>query len=809
VKLHRLKLINFRQHQDTEIVFGDGVTGIIGPNGSGKTTLLEAISWAMYGPAAVRGDKDGVRNLRAKARSSVRVELEFGLGRHEFRVVRGLHSAELYQDGQPLANSIREVTDKVERLLGMRHDEFFNTYFTGQKELTVMARLGPTERAAFLSRVLGYDVLKTAQDRLREQRNAIAAEVKGLEAGLPDRAALEAERKAAAEHVAEARRAARAAEADRKTARAALDRDEPAWEAWVARRERVRSLDGERRIALQAIENARQEFSRLDRELTEAVRAREELRQRASELEPIANLKKELAVLERKQREAVARQGEEAQVAELRRAAEARERRLNELVAGAALEAAEADVVAAGKLRDEADRAAEQRRTEWVRSRQDAETKRAELRRQYDDVKEQQDRIKQLGPEGQCPTCKRPLGKEHAAEVLGMLENQLDSIKADGKFFKQLYEQLEAAPAPVVEAEAARAAALAALEHATARAGELRAQMEERARLDAEAARDAKRIAEITKRLAARPSGYDATRHDAVRTELARLEPVALEAAALTARAQRAEVLVGEAELAEKELSRREEGAQQIAAALTAEGFSEAEYNKARERHERASLALRAAELAVAETRGELTAAEQAGREAERRERERAAREDQVAGLKTRLRLHSELDRAYSDRRAELNAAMRPEIAELASGFLADLTDGRDEGLDLDENYQLIVLEDEKPKPVLSGGEEDVANLVLRLAISQLIAERAGQPLSLLVLDEVFGSLDESRRQHVLGLLRRLGDRFPQVVLITHIEQVRDGLDRVIRVEYDAGRGTSVVRDDTATLGVPDAGVAA
>jgi len=35
---------------------------------------------------------------------------------------------------------------------------------------------------------------------------------------------------------------------------------------------------------------------------------------------------------------------------------------------------------------------------------------------------------------------------------------------------------------------------------------------------------------------------------------------------------------------------------------------------------------------------------------------------------------------------------------------------------------------------------------------------------------------------------------------------VRDGLDRVLRVEYDAGRGTSVVRDDTATLGVRSAG---
>src|SRR5689334_23723209 len=45
---------------------------------------------------------------------------------------------------------------------------------------------------------------------------------------------------------------------------------------------------------------------------------------------------------------------------------------------------------------------------------------------------------------------------------------------------------------------------------------------------------------------------------------------------------------------------------------------------------------------------------------------------------------------------------------------------------------------------------------------------------SLLVLDEIFGSLDEGRRHHVLTLLRRLGDRFPQVILITHVEQIRE-----------------------------------
>ena len=385
----------------------------------------------------------------------------------------------------------------------------------------------------------------------------------------------------------------------------------------------------------------------------------------------------------------------------------------------------------------------------------------------------------------------------------------MQAIVDDGKYFRHRLEQLAQPPETVTTAEAAREALLVESRRASERAGELRAQLEERERAVAQRRGLESRARVLDGMIRARPTGYDPQRHDAIRAELTKLEPVALEAAKLAERAKRAEILVKEAELAEQALSVHERRARALAAAVAAERFSEQAFAAARERHDRAARALREAELAVAETRGELTAAEAGIREVERREAEHAARERQIAELKVRLRLHQELDRAFGDLRADLNAAMRPEIAELASGFLADLTDGRYEAVDLTEDYTVTILDDGVPKPVISGGEEDVANLVLRLAISQMIAERAGQPLTLLVLDEIFGSLDESRRQHVVGLLRRLADRFPQVVLITHIEQVREGLDRVMRVDYDAARGTSVVRDETATLGAADAGVAA
>ncbi|MGH7613180.1 MAG: AAA family ATPase [Gemmatimonadales bacterium] len=812
MELKRLRLENFRQFAETEIAFGPGITGIVGPNGSGKTTLLEAIAWAIYGVQAVRGDKESIRRFGAPGRSRVEVALEFQLGAHGYAVTRTLYGAELRQDGQVVANSLKAVSEKLERVLGMSHDEFFNTYFTGQKELAVMAGLkGKTERAAFLARVLGYERLEVAQERVRERRNDVANVLKGLEAGLPDKGQLEIERAQVCGRLDRARQAAEQARAAQRATAEALAKEEPRWKEWEERRDRIRSLDSERAMAEHAADGARQEFQRLDKELAESLAARGELEKLSIELRPHAKLKAELGRLERLQREEAARRADEGHLAELARSREQGDRRIGELeVAAAALERAEGEARALAERLLAAEREMGDQRAAWARDRQDAETKRQQLREQWRDVKEQRDRIAELGPEGVCPTCLRPLGAEYAA-VLGVLDRQLEDITINGNFFKQRVEQLAEPPEAVVAAETARDALRDEGLQASARAGELRAQAEERLRAIARRDAEARRVAELEAQLSARPTGYDQARHDAVRAELTALEPLAREAAVLEARAKQAEALVKEAEQAEQSLSRREQHAKQLAAAIRAEGFSEEKFRAAKVRFDRATGVLREAELAAVEAGGALTRAEEVVAETERRLAERAVREREIDELKGRRRLHDELDRAFSDLRAELNATMRPEIAELASSFLADLTDGRYDTVDLTEDYTLTVVDDGVPKQVISGGEEDLANLVLRLAVSQMIAERAGQPLSLLVLDEVFGSLDESRRQHVLTLLRRLGDRFPQVILITHIDQIREGLDRVIKVEYDAARGVSVVRDETATLGAGglDAGVAA
>jgi exonuclease SbcC len=170
-----------------------------------------------------------------------------------------------------------------------------------------------------------------------------------------------------------------------------------------------------------------------------------------------------------------------------------------------------------------------------------------------------------------------------------------------------------------------------------------------------------------------------------------------------------------------------------------------------------------------------------------------ADRSAALQAQRQRLLLLEESDKVLSDFRKYLNASIRPRLEDLSSEFLADLTDGRYSSVQFDKDFLPSVIEDGSTKPILSGGEEDVLNLCVRLALSQMLAERAGQAFSFLVLDEVFGHLDEQRRQNVLALLDKLALRFEQIVIITHLEDVKEAVNNTLYVSFNEASGEAKV----------------
>lgn len=795
MQLESLRLLNFRQHARTDLTFGQGVTAVVGVNGSGKSTLLEAIAWALYGTAASRGTRDTIKRRGAGPRDKVEVSLTFVLGPRRYLLTRTLTSAELVQDGETIANSTVAVTERIVALLGMSREEFFNTYFTGQKELAVMAAMTPTERGRFLAHVLGYDRLRLAQDRLRAQRTTRRAELTGLEQGLADPEELEHSVALATTELHQATTARDALAVALHAAEAAMHQLAPEWERLRAARVAWQGLDGERRMLEGRVVEARAVFQALDRELAAAVEAERIRGALAAALVDWPTLVSRREALDQQatlvaQRSQAVAQRDAARARRLAVDGEA-----NALPDETAVQAAHTLLQEATTRRSEGHEQANAALTRWKQDEQEARTKLEQFRDRYRELREQHHAIREAGPDGTCPFCARPLGEDHP-HTLALLASQMEEVQASGNYYKQRVEQLALPPEAVAAAEAHRAAADSEVQAVTEKCASLDSGFRRRQQLMREAEVLQSRIAALEVELEGPASTYDAAEHTRVRERLAALEPERRRHDEVAGIAARATLLVAEAAQAEQATTVAESALALIDTRLEALHWDEGAYTSletrvegARVAHEEARVELAAAAAAMETGRALREAALQ--RLTDRREKAAA-----VTRLTADIERLTELDRAFGELRAVLNQEMRPELQSRAAEFLQAVTDGRYSDLEITEEYQVSIVEEREVKPVISGGEEDVLNLALRLAISQMIAERAGQPLSLLVLDEIFGSLDDDRRHAVVDLLRALADRFPQVIVITHVEALRDLFDRVLRVTYDVERGVATVRED-------------
>ena len=134
--------------------------------------------------------------------------------------------------------------------------------------------------------------------------------------------------------------------------------------------------------------------------------------------------------------------------------------------------------------------------------------------------------------------------------------------------------------------------------------------------------------------------------------------------------------------------------------------------------------------------------------------------------------------------RTHLISRIRPILSTYSSDFFERLTDGKYHQIELDENYNLLIHDNGEAFGIerFSGGEEDLANLCLRLAISEVITERAGGVFNFIILDEIFGSQDYIRRQNIMKALNLLSSKFRQIFLITHVDDVKDDMESIIHV---------------------------
>ena len=89
----------------------------------------------------------------------------------------------------------------------------------------------------------------------------------------------------------------------------------------------------------------------------------------------------------------------------------------------------------------------------------------------------------------------------------------------------------------------------------------------------------------------------------------------------------------------------------------------------------------------------------------------------------------------------------------------------------------------ERPYDLYSGGESFRINFAIRIALSRLLARRAGAQLKSLFIDEGFGSQDARGREQLVAAINSIQDDFELILVITHIDEMRDAFPTRIEVE--------------------------
>ncbi|NJP07606.1 MAG: SMC family ATPase [Chloroflexaceae bacterium] len=82
-----------------------------------------------------------------------------------------------------------------------------------------------------------------------------------------------------------------------------------------------------------------------------------------------------------------------------------------------------------------------------------------------------------------------------------------------------------------------------------------------------------------------------------------------------------------------------------------------------------------------------------------------------------------------------------------------------------------------------SGGESMRINFALRVALSRMLARRAGANLETLVIDEGFGALDADGRERFVDAITSVQHDFKRILVVTHLDDLKDRFPARIEIK--------------------------
>ena len=349
--------------------------------------------------------------------------------------------------------------------------------------------------------------------------------------------------------------------------------------------------------------------------------------------------------------------------------------------------------------------------------------------------------IKKLGPDSECTVCLRPLG-EHGPKVIDDLKKEINNIKLknDPEKIKEIKEKVE-------------------------KWNEKKRQLEDEIR----------KLNDRNLKKKTAEGEFKTLGLDNLESEQKRMN-------------ETLKKKTGDIKTQEKIVKKAKSELEKI-------GFDENKYDTIRNNWDKAGDKLYSSLEDLERHRTSVAKASENLKSQEERIQDITKLKSQIQEEERTLKLLRTLEERLKGFRTYLTGRIAPVLQNRTGERLSQITQARYNSVHVDRgDYSIQVMDGTQLYPLerFSGGEVDAFNLAFRLSISDVITERLGSELGMVVLDEVLGSQDYQRQTSILQGLENLAKNIGQVMMVTHIEGIKDQLQHVWSVNLDPEKGTQV-----------------
>ncbi|MBI2600604.1 SMC family ATPase [Candidatus Daviesbacteria bacterium] len=723
-----LKLSNFTSYGENppELDFTQfKLAAISGLNGAGKSSLLDSITWCLWGTSRAGDSSDDLVRL---GQSEMFTEFSFELDGHIYTVKRrrskkggGSTALEFWSNSHNLTEgTIKATQEKITNTLHLNFETFSNSSYLRQGHADEFTTKGPTDRKRILADILGLDHYDRLEVKAKEKSKEAQTKLQ-----LMDYQILEIE-----------------AELSQKE-----DREKSLTLAETEAREVEKQLK-ELELLIKVVDERYQKVNIQVKSLQEK---KNQLLDTQAEL---ADLKLQMELKQKAKEEFQA-------ILDKKEAIEKGYQKLQDLISQKnVLDEKRSELI---KIKDELveiqkvikDR--EEKRTAAINKVEievkEFQTRNESLQKQIDHLKNKKDL---------CPTCGQAIDEEKKNTILDENLKQIAQNEIELKKLGIVIGKYQSIILPEYSQAAQKEEAIKRLEEETKSYFEISEQIQK-----------LEKVTNFYTKLQQAEIGVKT--HQEALLDLQKMYKSKAE-----------QISKSEQEL--KNLEKAEQDLLEVKSQLEA---------KEQEKHELSQKAL--------EIRGRIGEAKQLVSRTTQLEELFTKKREEKTKLQKEKDIFEELALAFGKKgiQAMIIEQAIPEIEDEANKLLASLTEGRMQitletqketkakikNIDGTKTYATvetldIVISDEMGErnyENFSGGEQFRVNFAIRLAISKLLTHRAGAKLQFLVIDEGFGTQDAPGRARLVEVLDAIKNDFEKIIVITHIEELKEEFP--IRIE--------------------------